>query len=53
MQIGQFISSVGLMGGGIDNGVDFGNEAVENRRVENILDEEVAFGAIEVELVWR
>ena len=51
VQLGQFASSVGLLGGGIDNRVDFGNEAIENRRVEDILDEEIAFGAIEVELV--
>ena len=51
MQLGQFARSVGLLGGGLDNGVDFSDEEVEDRRVEDVLDEEVALGAIEVELV--
>ena len=42
---------MGLLGGGIDNGVDFGDEEVEDSGVDDILDEEVAFGAVEVELV--
>ena len=51
VQLRQFASSVSILSGGIDNGVDFGDEAVEDSRVDDILDKEIAFGAIEVELV--
>ena len=53
VQLGQFSGSVSLLGGSIDNRVDFGDEAVEDSGVDDILDEEVALGAVEVELVGR